>query len=281
MYTCDIQNFFNSHQLVMAMIFFVAIIILLVFLIIVLMIVAQFRQRHENMLNEKLDDIISKLSICEDHDEFEIFLAQQDVKQTLLEICSSRKDSLVVVRKLTQASISLKGIALEHIQMLYRKLGLKTVIYKELKNWHWHRRAHAVQAIARFEDSCAVEILLTYINDRNIHVRTEAQIGLVRLKGFDGLSELLYMPHTISEWQHICLIDELSYHQFSHSWLVSRMMQVHNDCIIILGLKIAFIHSCFELVEEIDVLRSHPSQHVRAYALEVFKELSEEEVVWN
>ena len=260
---------------------FVAVIVLLVVFIVVLMMLARFRQKHQFLLNEKLDELISELSIGESNDEFEMILSQQEGKDILQQISVNRNDALYTVRKLSQASVSLKGLALEHIKNLYRRLDLRKIIYRELKHFQWHRRAHGVQAIARFEDRDAVEILLHYIHDRNIHVRTEAQTGLVRLKGFDGLTEMLYMTYTISEWQHICLVDELSYHQFNHVWLLSRMMQVHNDCIIVLGLKLAFIHSCFELAEDIELLRNHPSQHVREYAGFVMKELSEEEVVWS
>jgi hypothetical protein len=280
MFNCAIQYFFNSHQLVLAMMVFLAIIVLLVLFIMIMMMLAQYRQRHVSALNDKLDDLVSQLTICEDQYEFENLLASAEVSKMLVDITSSKQDCLVVIRKLSQASVSLKGIALEHVIKLYKRLDLTKIIYKELKSWQWHRRAHAVQAIARFEDQEAVDILLHYINDKNIHVRTEAQIGLVRLKGFDGLSDLIYMTYNISEWQHICLIDELSYHQFNHVWLVRRMLQVHNECIIILGLKIALIHTCFDLVEDIEVLRLHPSKKVREYALVVIKELSEEEVIW-
>lgn len=281
MYPFLLQALFNSHHLVLAMTVFLCIIMVLVLVIMSMVIIAQYRQRKESRLKEKLDDLVSEISICEDRGEFEMLINSDPVKQQLRQITIDHKSSLQTIRKLAEATVSLKGIALELVVLLYGRLSLNRVIYKELSKRQWHRKAHALQALARFKDDDAVEILRKYINHKNIHVRTEAQVGLVRLKGFDGLNDLLYMSQSISEWQQICLLDELSFHQFSHVDVLKRMMQVHNDCIILLALRIAETHFCLELCSDIDDLSGHPSEKVRIAAGVLQAKLNEEEVLWS
>jgi hypothetical protein len=83
-----------------------------------------------------------------------------------------------------------------------------------------------------------------------MYVRSEALIALVRLEGFGGLKYFINSKFALSEWQQICLLDELSFHQLNDTDPISKLISSENVSMAVFGQKLAKEYQCFELIEE-------------------------------
>jgi len=102
-----------------------------------------------------------------------------------------------------------------------------------------------MQHLARFRQFELLPFIITLIDHQNMYVRSEALIALVRFEGFEGLKYFSNSKFALSEWQQICLMDELSFHQLSDTEPISKLISSENFSMAGFGMKLAKEYQCF------------------------------------
>lgn len=246
----------QTEHLFVAMIVFMALIVGVTILIALFMLRRLYHFRKRSYLKKILNDLVSEIAICETREETELLLADPDFRSGIEVFIKKKKYADILISKLSEACASIKGSSFENLVHVYEYFDLQKFTVKDLREGKWYRKVRAMQHLARFRQFELLPSIVTLIDHQNMHVRSEALIALVRLEGFDGLKYFINSKFALSEWQQICLLDELSFHQLNDTEPISKLLSAENVSMAGFGKKLAKEYQCFELIEEEEVWMS-------------------------
>lgn len=236
-----------------AMIIFMGLIVGVIILIALFMLRRSYYFRKRSYLKKILNDLVSEIAICETREETELLLADPTFRSGIAMFVMKKKYADILISKLSEACASIKGSSFENLVFVYEYFDLQKFTVKDLREGKWYRKVRAMQHLARFRQFELLPSIVALIDHQNMQVRSEALIALVRLEGFGGLKYFINSKFALSEWQQICLMDELSFHQLKDTEPISRLLSSANLSMAGFGLKLAKEYQCFELVQEEEV----------------------------
>ncbi len=246
----------RTEHLFVAMIIFLGLIVGVILLIALIMLRRLYQFRKRSYLKKILNDLVSEIAICETREETEALLADPAFKKGIEMFLRKKKYADLLVSKLSEACASIKGSGFENLVHVYEYYDLQMFTVQDLREGKWYRKVRAMQHLARFRQFELLPSIVTLIDHQNMHVRSEALIALVRLEGFEGLKYFINSKFALSEWQQICLMDELSFHQLNDTEPISKLLSAENVSMADFGKKLTREYQCFELLEEEEVWMS-------------------------
>ena len=155
-------------------------------------------------------------------------------------------------------------------------MDLEKELIKNLNSNKWHQKAKAIQQLAYLHQKNRLKDLFPFVNHKNILVRREAQIAIVKLTGFAGLEFLNVVRHPISEWQQLRLIQELSGHTSEKFGNISLWLQSKNESVINFALHLVEIYQQYDFYNEVKECLSHPSISICKRAVITLSHISNE-----
>ncbi len=179
----------------------------------------------------------------------------------------------VFIGELTKASRDMAGTARENIKWVYEHLQLVKDSEKRLQSNRWHIKAKAIQELAQMQQKRYVKKLYKLANHSNTFVRQEAQTAIVKMFGFSGLRFLNVVNYTISDWQQLCLLQELTLKQISSFAGVERWVRSSNTSVVTFALRLIETYHCYELHDEVAEQLNHPSEGVQKMAVQTLGEI--------
>jgi hypothetical protein len=253
-----------------------------VFMVIVLAIflfIVYYLQQKRNLAKTKIhlrgvfSDLISEISLCESLEEKEAVIAKPDVQAIFAKWLTQKTGRKILIRELVKSKDSLTGDAAQNLRWLYEKLKLDHDSYQLLKSKQWHLKAKGIQQLAEMQQTKYLLKIYRDTNSKNPFVRTEAQIAVVKLTGFKGLRFLNIVSHPITEWQQLCLIDQLKEQDIEpemiRAWLTSK-----NETVVKLALRFVEVFKCHDLHEEVIQCLQHPSATIHQQVFRTVKEIA-------
>jgi len=218
--------------------------------------------------------LVSEVSLCESDEEREQVLLQpyvQDMQQTSLR---KRRRRAFMRKTLVQFHKTIHGTAADNSKWLYEKLGFKNDSLQQLASRHWHKKAAAIQDLAAMGQQDCITSIYRYTNHSNYYIRSAAQIGVVKLTGFEGLRFLNVVSQPITQWQQICLLQQLAsdtniQEEKLKAWLVSD-----NDTVVELALKLVKAYAVHGVHDQLVHCLQHPAITIRIEAIQVLKEVA-------
>jgi len=114
------------------------------------------------------------------------------------------------------------------------------------------------------------------VNHKNILVRREAQITIVKFTGFEGLEFLNVVRHPISEWQQLRLIQELSDHTSEKFGNISLWLQSKNESVVNFALHLVEIYRQYDYYDEVKECLSHSSLSICKRAVMTLSHINNE-----
>ena len=160
------------------------------------------------------------------------------------------------------------GAADQKLSQVYRETNLKDQNLKELNDKEWHVKAKAITELGEMGIRETLFEILQFTDNRNMHVRDEAQYAAVRMGGVKALNFLKDTKQPISEWQQIRLLDEclkfgVEAFQDLEIWLKSK-----NVSVVLFGLKVAHHLSLYRVKDEVINLLYHKNVRVQIKTVE-------------
>lgn len=229
-------------------------------------------QHLRNIYGEFLSEII----LCETKDELiEIMQKRyvQALKTRWLYDESARK---LLIKEIVNINKSLSGLSADNVQWLYVHLELFTDTLNRLKSKKWYVKAKAIQALAAMNHTDAITKIYRETNSRNTYVRTEAQLAVVKLTGADGLRFLNVLSHTVTQWQQICLLEQLPQYVLIEKTKLVKWLHSENSSVIEFALRLIERYGSYDLnAESVQCIR-HPSLFVRRQAVRTLIALDQE-----
>lgn len=174
----------------------------------------------------------------------------------------------VLAAELVRTRQSLRGTMADTVVAVYNQLGLVACSERLLNSRKWHRQAKGIQQLSIMGQQQYFNAIYRRVNDPNIWVRNEAQLGMLRLKGTKGLGFLKHLRYSLTEWQQFNLLHQLQLQPSRElpslgTWLLSK-----NYSVVVFSIRLCRIYQLFEHSELIEQLQQHPSATVRLAASE-------------
>ena len=247
----------------------------------ILLFIAFYLQKKSRLAKTKkhlrgvYSDLISEISLCETLEEKEEFLCQPSFQACFRKWLSHPLGRKILIRELVRSKDSLTGDAAQNLRWLYERFALDEDSFRLFQSHQWHFKAKGIQQLAEMQQTKYLVKIYRETNNKNAFVRTEAQIAVVKLTGFKGLRFLNIISHPVTQWQQLCLIDQLKEQEIEadkiRSWLSSR-----NETVVQFALRLVEIYRCYDLHDEVVTCLCHSSDIVRVQALQAMKEIATE-----
>ncbi len=253
----------------------VAIVCLLLFILIYLLRFIRFTKKSSYLANH-YSNLISEITICESEEEL-LHTVDQFCRQTNIRKWLTKPlGKTMLMKGLMNMRKGMAGAAADNIVWLYTYFEMDKYSLERLSSTHWHIKASAIQELAEMGQQQLITKIYRETNHKNIYVRTEAQVAVVKLTGFDGLRFLNLVGHTITQWQQLCLLQQLPA-QDDFEWSkVPVWLQSQNDSVVEFALKLIEKYSRFDLHDVAAACLQHHSPVVKKQTLKTLKEINQE-----
>jgi hypothetical protein len=220
-------------------------------------------------------DLISEISICETVEEKEALLAQPAFQACLKKWLSQPLGRKILIKELVRSTDSFTGDAAQNLRWLYERLSLNEDSFRRFQSGQWHAKAIGIQQLAEMHQAKYLVKIYRETNSKNEFVRTEAQIAVVKLTGFKGLRFLNIINHPVTQWQQLCLIDQLKEQEIEvdmiRTWLSSK-----NETVVQFALRLVEIYRCYDFHDDVVACLHHSAGIVRLQAIRAIKEIATE-----
>ncbi|SMO47826.1 HEAT repeat domain-containing protein [Solitalea koreensis] len=181
-----------------------------------------------------------------------------------------------ITDELLRAKRDLSGITGDNLRHLYEQLALNEDSVDKLNSFLWHYKVQGIHELAIMEQGTELEQIHLLTTDRNEFVRKEAQIAVVKLSGFEGLRFLDAIPYSLSNWQQINLIAQLSGVPAMNFTGIEKWLQSSNESVVVFALKLSGMYQRLELRQTVAQCLVHPSMQVRMEAVKCFQHIYDE-----
>jgi hypothetical protein len=199
--------------------------------------------------------------------------AQNSIIESLkdsIKIASKRK---IIVAVLYDLMNEISGEMSVSIKSFYYNTGLMNYAYDRLDSKKWNVVAKSIGELKRFRIEEASHKIAKYINYPRPEVQREAQLYMVNLFLFEGLTFLDELTTTLSEWAQIQLLETLQKFENQEICDIRPWLKSANDSVVLFALKLAQIYNQFEVKETLMDLLSHTNKDVRLSTINVLTHL--------
>lgn len=219
-----------------------------------------FKNEYEAMLVEYL--------YAENEDE-QISEEQQSIILKIKSHIPTKYKRKMVISVLYNLMNEVSGEMAQSIKTLYYKTGLIDYALTRLKNKNWYIIAKGIGELRRFKIEEAHEAVIKFIKHPKNEVRKEAQLYLVNLFRFEGLSFLNDLETPLSEWAQLQLLEVLQKFDDQQICDIKPWLKSKNNTVVLFAIKLAQIYNQFEVKDILIDLLSHEEKEIRICVIEV------------
>jgi hypothetical protein len=232
-------------------------------------------RQARNAFGSFLSDII----LSESLEELNAVLRQERVQKINGKWLARSFGRKVLTNELMKIHRSMSGQAGENIVWLYRHFELHRDSLKNFHSTSWHRKALAIQEFSETKQTQYLQEIYEAANDSNEFIRTEAQIALVKLTGFEGLNFLSIVQYPITQWQQLCLLQQLAGESQLQWNQLPAWLQSKNETVAEFALRLAEHYKCYEVHDAVTSCLQHSSAAIRRQTIHTLKEICQEHTV--
>jgi hypothetical protein len=175
-------------------------------------------------------------------------------------VCSVLASELVRTRQ------ALRGHMAANVVALYNQLGLAACSEQLLNSPKWHLQAKGIQQLSVMEQHQFFDAIYIRVNHPNKWVRNEAQLGMLRLRGTQGIGFLKHLRYPLSEWQQFNLLHQLQLSQTKNLPGLGRWLLSKNNSVVVFSIRLCQMYQLFDYAARIETLQRHASLSVRQVA---------------
>lgn len=233
-------------------------------------------QRRQISFQKKFNNLISEVAICESEEELNEIFSQPEYQKILNHYQKNIIDGNFMIQELADTCKKFSGTTMDNIHWLFQKTDLKKELLAHLKDKRWFVKAKAIQQLAYLQQKDQLPNIFRLANHNNDFVRMEAQIATVKLIGFNGLRFLNVIGYSVSEWQQLRLIQELSRHSIENFDGMSFWLKSKNSSVVEFALRLVEIYQRYEFYDAAVQSLSHSSSEIRTQAVITVGKISNE-----
>jgi len=209
-----------------------------------------------------------------------IILQEQDQQAQKFEIPEDIKPLVnrrfarkALLAELIRLKNDLSGQSGYNLIKLYNELQLDKISAHDMRNSRWYLKAKGIQELAVMEQKTYIREIYSLANHRHPMVRMEAQIALVYLQQYEGLSFFENLKYPLTEWHQIKLLQLLANHPIPSETIVTNWLNSTNPSVVQFALKLIAEQHATQFQNEVIARLSHPNDAVRRQAIACLGEI--------
>lgn len=203
-----------------------------------------------------------------------------DIPKKFYRLLDDPKARQVAIDELTNCKKNFSGVVAENIVALYNKLGLREDSLKKMQNKRkWHMQARGIQELYLMDQKNLLTKIYRETNSKNEFVRSEAQIAIIYMTGFNGLRFLDVISYPLTLWQQIKLLEQLRLFGKKEdlSDRIPQWLQSKNETVVVFALRLAAEYQQYAVKDAVMDCLVHPSGAVRTRAIKTLIILADEQ----
>lgn len=144
------------------------------------------------------------------------------------------------IKKLLKAEQNFSGNSKENIRNLFDHYQLKKISLQKLNSQKDYEIAEAIQEVTAMNHVETLPKIKSMLQHKNDLVRSEAQYGLVKFSGFEGLFFLDNLQEQLTDWQQLKLLDAITILPNNNEveTIISNWLKSSNQSVKILTMKL-------------------------------------------
>lgn len=202
-----------------------------------------------------------------------------EIPKKFFRMLNDPKARQVAIDELIKCKKNFSGLVAENIVMLYNQLGLREDSLRKMKTKRkWYLQARGIQELYLMDQKNLLTKIYRETNSQNDFVRSEAQIAVIHLTGFNGLRFLDVISYPLTLWQQIKLLEQLKLFGKKEdlSDRIPKWLQSKNDTVVVFALRLAAEYQQFAVSDDIMNCLVHPATIVRTQAIKTLIVLADE-----
>ncbi len=206
-----------------------------------------------------------------------------DIPKKFFRLLEDPKARQIAIDELTNCKKNFSGIVAENIVALYNKLGLRDDSLSKMKNKRrWEVQARGIQELYLMDQKNLLTKIYRETNSKNAFVRSEAQIAIIYMTGFNGLRFLDVISYPLTLWQQIKLLEQLRLFGKKEdlSDRIPNWLESKNETVVVFALRLAAEYQQFAVIDDIKGCLVHPSAAVRTRAIKTLIVLSDDKTAF-
>jgi HEAT repeat protein len=203
-----------------------------------------------------------------------------DIPKKFYRLLDDPKARQVAIDELTNCKKNFSGTVAENIVALYNKLGLREDSLGKMRNKRkWYVQARGIQELYLMDQKNLLTKIYRETNSKNEFVRSEAQIAIIYMTGFNGLRFLDVISYPLTLWQQIKLLEQLRLFGKKEdlSDRIPKWLQSQNETVVVFALRLAAEYQQYAVKDDILHCLVHPSDAVRTRAIKTLIVLADEQ----
>ena len=203
-----------------------------------------------------------------------------EIPKKFYRLLDDPKARQVAIDELINCKKNFSGLVAENIVALYNQLGLREDSLEKMQNKRkWYLKARGIQELYLMDQKNLLTKIYRETNSKNEFVRSEAQIAIIYMTGFNGLRFLDVISYPLTLWQQIKLLEQLRLFGKKEdlSDRLPKWLQSKNETVIVFALRLAAEYQQYAVKDAIMNCLVHPSDAVRTRAIKTLIVLADEQ----
>lgn len=144
------------------------------------------------------------------------------------------------IKKLLKAEHNFSGNSKESVRNLFDHYQLKKISLQKINSRKDYEIAEAIQEVTAMNSTETLPKIKSLLQHRNDLVRTEAQYGLVKFSGFEGLYFLDDLKEQLTDWHQLKLLDAITVLPNNNEvdLIISNWLESSNQSVKIFAMKL-------------------------------------------
>jgi len=160
------------------------------------------------------------------------------------------------------------------LEEFYRKSGLANLSLAKLKSGEWSRKCEGIRELSQMNIQESFSNIHKCVLQKHTTLKLEALLGLIRLKGVEGLSILHNYKEPINDWVQLNILYEIENNDLRTVKNFSDFLQSKNESVVILGLRlIAKFNQIQNIDQIIEIQNSNASERIKNQAAKTLAKL--------
>lgn len=176
-----------------------------------------------------------------DQEIYETILDDQSNSNTVFtDYLKSSSFKHYFIKKLLKAEQNFSGNSKENIRNLFDHYQLKKISLQKLNSQKDYEIAEVIQEVTAMNHVETLPKIKSMLQHKNDLVRSEAQYGLVKFSGFEGLFFLDNLQEQLTDWQQLKLLDAITILPNNNEveTIISNWLKSSNQSVKILAMKL-------------------------------------------
>ncbi len=272
------MNEYYLHSPIKVKFLLVSILVLFILCITVLLVLVSLRMKlykrrnTSEILKAKYEEQLITLLYLDpegpgfDHDRLELI---QELKKAV----SVKTERNILNGMLLNLHRNISGDISNQIRGLFHELGLMKYAVKKLNSRKWHVKIQGIRELTEMKEHSIQNYVTNLVNHENNLLRREAQLTMVRLFEYSGLSFLKDLHYPISEWQQLQLMAAIQQNVEFVIPKIDDLLKSKNITVVQFALRLIQVFNQTIEPEEMKRLISHEDPMIRQQTIDLIGEL--------